>query len=168
VCFMFWRRALCQAAPRSSDSTQRNNMHAYVQALLSAGFSTIAVSSIAPLFFGGAHLHHLWQQIAIQKQPLKRACLQQLAQFSYTTLFGVIANLLFLHTGSLASPVALHVGCNWLGLPATSSKLLYAFPAVRAVWAACAVAGLSTLVAHMATANRALGMQCLPLDDGKG
>lgn len=131
-----------------------------MQVLLSAGFSHIAVSFIAPLFFGGAHLHHLWQKIGIQNQPVREACVQQLAQFSYTTLFGVIACLLYLYTGSLASPMVLHVGCNWLRLATVSSKLLHKFPAFRMAWAACAVAGIAATLFHMAVQPHRIGAQC--------
>lgn len=43
--------------------------------------------------------------------------LQVLFQGVYTTVFGWYETLVFLRTGSLAAPVAVHAFCNWMGVP---------------------------------------------------
>ena len=43
---------------------------------------------------------------------------QVLFQAAFTTVFGWFAAYLLLCTGNLAAPLAAHVFCNWMGLPA--------------------------------------------------
>ena len=45
------------------------------------------------------------------------AVLSTLIQVSYTSIFGCIATILLLRTGSLFSPIASHMICNFIGLP---------------------------------------------------
>jgi prenyl protein peptidase len=42
---------------------------------------------------------------------------QVLFQGFYTTVFGWYEALVFLRTGNLAAPVAVHAFCNWMGVP---------------------------------------------------
>lgn len=42
---------------------------------------------------------------------------QVLAQFLYTSIFGWYAAWLFVRSGHLAAPVAVHAACNALGFP---------------------------------------------------
>jgi membrane protease YdiL (CAAX protease family) len=44
-------------------------------------------------------------------------CPQVLAQFLYTSIFGWYAAWLFVRSGHLAAPVAVHAACNALGFP---------------------------------------------------
>ncbi len=77
--------------------------------------STIA--ALAPLWFGAAHLHHLREKLA-SGQALLPALLATFVQFSYTSIFGCMAALLFMRTGSLWAAVLSHSACNFVGLPA--------------------------------------------------
>jgi prenyl protein peptidase len=121
--------------------------HCYL--LLSAGFSHVTVSLVAPLFFGVSHLHHLYEAVAVRRVPLATATMQLLGQFSYTSVFGFLACLLFMHKGSLAGPLLLHSGCNLLRLPTASKALKSQMPAVHTLWL-CAVGLLSWLLYRMA------------------
>ncbi|KAJ6264776.1 LOW QUALITY PROTEIN: hypothetical protein Dda_0928 [Drechslerella dactyloides] len=71
-----------------------------------------------PLYFGIAHLHHLYEfALTHPDLPLTLAVVRSLVQFCYTTLFGWFAAWVFLHTGSLWAAVAAHSFCNVMGLP---------------------------------------------------
>jgi prenyl protein peptidase len=85
--------------------------------LSSARFTDSALVLGCPLFFGAAHLHHAWELHTVRHVPLHAALLSASFQCAYTTLFGALATLLLLRTGTLAAPLAAHVFCNWMGLP---------------------------------------------------
>ncbi|KAK6349720.1 hypothetical protein TWF696_005999 [Orbilia brochopaga] len=71
-----------------------------------------------PLYFGIAHLHHLYEFATMHPDtPLHFAVLRSVVQFCYTTLFGWFAAWTFLRTGSLWGPIAAHSFCNVMGLP---------------------------------------------------
>lgn len=71
-----------------------------------------------PLYFGIAHIHHLYEfTLTHPHTPLLPALAVTLFQFTYTTLFGWFAAFVFLRTGSLWSVVGCHAFCNWMGLP---------------------------------------------------
>ena len=88
--------------------------------LLSSRMAPAKVIFVAPLFFGVAHLHHMVQAVMVHKQALSRAAAVQAFQFLYTYLFGAIVGALYMSTGSLALACLLHMGCNWLGVPAVT------------------------------------------------
>lgn len=85
--------------------------------LLAAGFTPVQTASIAPLFFGIAHAHHVVELIRCRGQTVYQAAMQQLALFVQTSLFGFFACVAYLSLGSLAAPALLHIGCNWFGMP---------------------------------------------------
>lgn len=71
-----------------------------------------------PLYFGVAHIHHLYEfRLTRPDVPFKFALIQSLFQLCYTTLFGWYAAFVFLRTGSLWTCVLTHSFCNWMGLP---------------------------------------------------
>jgi len=73
---------------------------------------------VTPLYFGIAHIHHLYEfMLTHPKCPLVPAILRTLFQFTYTSLFGFFAAFVFLRTGSLYAVIAAHAFCNWMGLP---------------------------------------------------
>lgn len=90
--------------------------------LLAAGFSISTTSMVAPLFFGVAHVHHVFEAICFKKQAVREAVMHQLALFIQTTLFGFFACAAYLSLGSIVAPCILHVGCNWMGMPWTGQK----------------------------------------------
>jgi prenyl protein peptidase len=73
---------------------------------------------IGPLYFGVAHLHHLFESLR-SGQPVLPAMLTTLFQMLYTYIFGVIAIILLLRTGNILSPITSHIICNIQGLPNT-------------------------------------------------
>jgi prenyl protein peptidase len=95
--------------------------------MIRAGFSQNAAIYITPIFFGLAHVHHLFLnsndvvklKIAGKKLIVKKIYLSTIAQAGYTTIFGFITSYLYIHTGTLAAPLLAHVFCNYMGLPPT-------------------------------------------------
>lgn len=69
-------------------------------------------------WFGIAHIHHLYEKIK-NGEKISLAILSTIIQFTYTTIFGVIASYLFMRTGSIFSPIVSHIFCNFMGLPNT-------------------------------------------------
>ena len=87
----------------------------------SAFSSTLSINYLAlaghsTVYFGIAHLHHLYEKIRTGERILP-ACLSTLIQFTYTSIFGMIAALLFIRTGSIFPPIVSHMICNYVGLP---------------------------------------------------
>ncbi|EAT90994.2 hypothetical protein SNOG_01345 [Parastagonospora nodorum SN15] len=73
---------------------------------------------LTPLYFGIAHLHHLYEfRITHSEVPLFIAILRSLFQFTYTSLFGFFATFVYLRTGNVYTCILAHTFCNWMGLP---------------------------------------------------
>ena len=113
--------------------------------LLSGGFTPGAAIALGPVFFAVAHMHHIIEAVVFQKTALKTALKTQSFQMLYTVLFGTIAELVFVVTGSLAAAIVLHAGCNYFGVP----RLRAAGPSGRKFiatsWAGFAAAGAVVL-----------------------
>lgn len=84
--------------------------------LHSAGCSAALAILLGPLAFAVAHLHHLWKLLR-EGRALASAILTCMVQLAYTWVFGGIAWVLLLRTGSLPAAVAAHALCNCFGLP---------------------------------------------------
>jgi len=69
-----------------------------------------------PLFFGAAHVHHVLEQVRFGVK-WKQAILVSSFQFLYTTIFGAYSAFLFLRTGHVIAPIAVHAFCNTMGFP---------------------------------------------------
>ncbi|PVI02003.1 Abi-domain-containing protein [Periconia macrospinosa] len=83
-----------------------------------ARFSGKRIIFLTPLYFGIAHLHHLYEfRLTNPRTPLLLAVLRSLFQFTYTSLFGFFAAFVFLRTGNVYSTILVHSFCNWMGLP---------------------------------------------------
>lgn len=76
------------------------------------------VVCLNPLCFGLAHVHHCIEKVE-RGWDLFSAVASTLVQFTYTSIFGCIATLLFMRTGSIYSAIWSHVICNYAGLPDT-------------------------------------------------
>ncbi|KAL0084631.1 hypothetical protein J3Q64DRAFT_1099305 [Phycomyces blakesleeanus] len=88
--------------------------------LYQAGHSKKYLIFISPIWFGTAHLHHVWEkyrQYGSNKKALKRALLSSSFQFAYTTVFGWYASFVFVRTGSVWPPFLCHSFCNMMGFP---------------------------------------------------
>ncbi|KAL5405892.1 hypothetical protein PMIN03_008153 [Paraphaeosphaeria minitans] len=83
-----------------------------------AGFSAKSIIFLTPLYFGIAHVHHLYEfRLTHPRTPLLLAVLRSLFQFTYTSLFGFFAAFVFMRTGNVYSVILAHTFCNWMGLP---------------------------------------------------
>lgn len=83
---------------------------------------------VAPLFFGVAHLHHMYDRIKHAQLPFKDAMLVSVCQMMYTTIFGAYAAFLFVRTGHFAAPCIAHAFCNHMGFPDFPEVLSYRNP----------------------------------------
>lgn len=73
---------------------------------------------LSPLVFGLAHAHHFYEfRITNPGTPVAAALARSVLQFAYTYLFGIFATFIFLRTGSLLATIAVHMFCNYMGLP---------------------------------------------------
>mmetsp|Transcript_1128 Transcript_1128/g.3967 ORF Transcript_1128/g.3967 Transcript_1128/m.3967 type:complete len:298 (-) Transcript_1128:1725-2618(-) len=84
--------------------------------LQAAGLSNLAVVLLSPLFFGAAHLHTLRQRLR-DGDNAQAAFAEVGLQFSYTTVFGWLAAVLYLSTGNVASSFLSHSLANMYGFP---------------------------------------------------
>jgi prenyl protein peptidase len=85
--------------------------------LLSAGFTMGQSVLGSPLFFGVAHVHHLYEHIYKERWPVGRAVLISTVQFTYTSIFGMYVAFVFVRTGHLVGIGLAHTFCNFMGLP---------------------------------------------------
>lgn len=88
-----------------------------VQLLKEEGTGDVQTVLLTPLFFGAAHLHHLYELIMFHEVSLTMGLVQVAFQFFYTCIFGWYATYLFLATRSIAGSVVAHQMCNYLGFP---------------------------------------------------
>lgn len=72
---------------------------------------------ITPLFFGTAHLHHIYEGYKSKELELKPLLIRHLFQFCYTYSFGVYSSYLFLRTGNFFASFLAHSFCNLMGFP---------------------------------------------------
>lgn len=85
---------------------------------LLAHFTEKQIVFLTPLYFGIAHVHHLYEfHITHPEIPMLMATLRSLFQFTYTSLFGFFATFLYLRTGNVYTCILAHTFCNWMGLP---------------------------------------------------
>lgn len=83
-----------------------------------AQYSGKQVVFLTPLYFGIAHVHHLYEfRITHPEVPLIVTVLRSLFQFTYTSLFGFFAAFVFIRTGNVYTCMLAHTFCNWMGLP---------------------------------------------------
>lgn len=86
--------------------------------LAAADWSAWALTTVAPLLFGLAHIPHALEVRRTHPHlPWSAAVLSSLFQAAYTTLFGAYAAFLFLRTGNFVAPFLVHAFCNVMGLP---------------------------------------------------
>lgn len=123
-------------APLSEEFTFR----ACMLPILLQRFSSTTGMFIVPLFFGVAHLHHLFERIrgGFDKRT---AIIISTFQFLYTTLFGIYSAYLFIRTGHFMAPFIAHVFCNHMGFPDIQDLLAQPDP-VKKVFYGLYVGGL--------------------------
>jgi len=89
--------------------------------LVHGGWSHSFAGIVAPLMFGFAHLHHIWEHMRHANHGFAKALTMAGFQMCYTTLFGIYASFLFFRTGHLVAPFISHAFCNYMGLPDVQS-----------------------------------------------
>ncbi len=89
---------------------------AWVAATDANPVNSFQIALVSPVWFGLAHLHHFLDKMRL-KVPLSQNLTVTLIQLIYTSIFGLVAALLFMRTGNITAPVLSHVLCNLLGLP---------------------------------------------------
>lgn len=73
---------------------------------------------LTPLYFGIAHIHHLYEfKLTHPDLSWTPALLRSVFQFGYTSVFGWYATFIYLRTGSLWACVLIHIFANFMGLP---------------------------------------------------
>jgi len=99
------------AAPKTmlhvSSSVGLKNTIEYVD----FAYTPWVVVCLNPLCFGLAHVHHLFEKLNTGANPVN-AILSSLVQFTYTSIFGVIATLLLMRTGSVYAAILSHIMCK--------------------------------------------------------
>jgi membrane protease YdiL (CAAX protease family) len=96
-----------------------------IPVMLNAGFSSTAAIFLTPIFFGLAHIHHVFTddnevvkvKFGMVKRKIRKVYLVALLQATYTTVFGFICSFLFIRTGTVMAPFFAHIFCNYMGLP---------------------------------------------------
>ncbi|CAK9441369.1 uncharacterized protein LODBEIA_P52370 [Lodderomyces beijingensis] len=69
-----------------------------------------------PFLFAFAHLHHGWR-MHVAGVPILSILATTGFQFAYTSLFGYLANSIYLKSCNLWSAIIVHSGCNFFGFP---------------------------------------------------
>lgn len=83
-----------------------------------SSMSPTKIIFITPLYFGIAHVHHLFEsRLSDPRARWLPLIIRTVVQFGYTTLFGWYATFLYLRTGSLLAVCLVHSFCNINGLP---------------------------------------------------
>ena len=102
--------------------------------LLYGGFSPFWAGFVAPLFFGVAHIHHIFHAITVEGTYWLHAILGSIFQFAYTTIFGWYSAYLYIQTNTgkqtgtiqttkltsrdkVLAPAIAHTFCNSMGFP---------------------------------------------------
>lgn len=109
--WQWWRNLV--HAPVSEEIVYRGLLTGILRA---GGTGPWRIILCAPLLFGVAHLHHLFEHVRNGGRFVHGVAVS-LVQMSYTWLFGVIACILVLRTGSVWAGVAAHTFCNYMSVP---------------------------------------------------
>lgn len=100
-----------------SADTSRHRHYSMITAARQCPMPTMrTLLIICPIMFGLAHVHHFLDKIR-SGQTIVQASIPTIIQFTYTTIFGLIAVILFARTGSIVAPILSHIICNIVGLP---------------------------------------------------
>ncbi|SGZ52428.1 CIC11C00000001557 [Sungouiella intermedia] len=75
------------------------------------------ITVYSPFLFGLAHVHH-GIQLYRDKYPVSQILLSVFVQLVYTSLFGMLANYMYISSGeNLWCPIVVHGVCNLIGFP---------------------------------------------------
>ncbi|KAK6455049.1 uncharacterized protein RJT20DRAFT_97590 [Scheffersomyces xylosifermentans] len=80
--------------------------------------SAITNAWYTPYLFGIAHLHHAYRLLTTTKISIGIIAFNTVFQFAYTSIFGVLANHVYLkYERNLWCPIIIHCMCNLIGFP---------------------------------------------------
>lgn len=106
-------------APITEEFVYRAAIFSLLQPVISSSW---ALTVYTPLLFGLAHLHHGWD-LHRQGVALSTVLATTAFQFLYTTVFGILANRIYISTGeNLWCAIVMHVGCNLGSFPSFEIK----------------------------------------------
>eukprot|EP00128_Syssomonas_multiformis_P001281 Colp12_sorted_trinity150504_noHs@27770 len=109
-----------------------------------SAFGTTSTIFLSPLFFGVAHVHHLYTQRHKRGKDLLQAVLVTVFQLAYTTLFGGLMAFVFLRTGHLLPAIFVHSFCNSMGFPRLD--IAFTHPTHRVLLIVAFVCGLAGFI----------------------
>lgn len=95
---------------------------AVIDTILTSRYSTKAVTFGSPLLFGVAHIHHGYALLR-DHRPVAEVVVGVLFQTLYTTLFGTVANVIYMEKGSFWGGVLVHGVCNMMGIPGGPERI---------------------------------------------
>eukprot|EP01083_Nonionella_stella_P315671 1140922_1 len=73
---------------------------------------------IPPVLFGLSHAHHIYYQLQHQFHDTRSAaCMRVAFQLFYTSVFGILASIIFIRTGNVFAAMLMHIWCNCMGFP---------------------------------------------------
>lgn len=82
-----------------------------------------------PLLFGIAHIHHAGELYRQKKMPLNMIVFNAAFQTVYTSLFGAVANRIYLLGNNVWASTVVHLVCNLMGFPAVTVEGTKAYQA---------------------------------------
>lgn len=116
-------------APISEEVVYRSLVLLVYQPLLQSGdLSTKSFITYTPLLFGIAHLNHGYVLYKVKKIDLAMVLFNGVVQFTYTSIFGMLANYLLLRNDSIYGSILVHSMCNLMSFPELvpeMSELIY-------------------------------------------
>ena len=116
-----WIRDLC-VAPVMEELCFRSGLVSY---LYVRGWTPTHLILLSPLFFAISHIHHIYDNIYNRRMRFIHALIVAGIQCAYTYLFGCLAALLLLASGSFVAPCVAHMICNFFGFPRFSEIRYY-------------------------------------------
>lgn len=88
-----------------------------ITVMTTTDFDDTRVMVFTPILFGVAHIHHAYELIKHQHMEIKPVMMSAALQMSYTTLFAIIVNYVFMKYHTFWGCVIIHSGCNLMGFP---------------------------------------------------
>lgn len=88
-----------------------------VTVLQSGSWKSTQIILWSPLLFGIAHIHHGYELMVHHKLDPIQVIINGVFQAIYTSLFGMLANHIFIDYASLWGCIIIHSVCNLIGFP---------------------------------------------------
>lgn len=105
---------------------------------LLSDFNPKSIIRYGPLLFGIAHIHHACELITVKKLNTIAVLINTTFQTIYTSLFGMLAFTIFIHTQNVWCAIIIHSYCNVMGFP----SIITATPAIKFAYYSLLILGL--------------------------